>query len=98
MADSLVNYTYAQGNYGAPGGDNSGTLPELGVVQTSWPGQVAMNPNPTLPGDNLAYNTNKFNITAGWPDSTQPTGPAIDPTGVQKGEGGTNFAGVSNQG
>ena len=96
MADGkYINYTYALTNYGAPGGNDNGTLPELGVVQTSWPGQVQMDPQATLAGDNPTYNTNKFNITADWPDSTQPTGPAIDPTGVQK---HIDISGIDNQG
>lgn len=83
MADQYINYTYAQSNFGADGGGLDGTDPDVGVTATSWPGQVAMDPQTTLPFDNPIYNTAKFGATPE-PWTMQPQGPALDPTGAQK--------------
>lgn len=96
MADQYVNYTYAQGNYGLAGADSSGNDISGPSVANSWPAQTLNYQQLTNCDD---YTGRKFapSGAASWPDGMQPTGPAIDPTNIQKGEGGTQFAGVSNQ-
>lgn len=96
-ADQFSNYTYAQTNFGIPGADNSGTLPSLGVTQSTWPDQSLSGvAYPEADGQSRtlmdiyagidSYNINKFNVTVDGDWNGQPTGPAIDPTGCQKGE------------
>ena len=84
-ADQYVNYTYAQSNLGEPGGDASGNLADLGVTHNDWPAQTLNYTQLTSCDD---YTGRKFapNGAASWPDGMQPTGPAIDPTGVAKGQ------------
>lgn len=94
MAD-FSNYTYAQTNFGVAGADNSGS--DISGPPVVWPDQslsgVAM---PETDGQSRtlmaiyagidSYNVNKFNLTVDGDWNGQPTGPAIDPTGCQKGE------------
>lgn len=92
MADQYTNYTYAQDNYGVAGADSSGSDISGPSVANSWPAQTLNYQQLTNCDD---YTGRKFGGVASWPDSTQPTGPAIDPTGAQK---IISIPGTDNQG